>query len=186
MSVQNILKPLQWSLGGLLFDAWLRLQHNTSLTITQHPVESGAAITDHSFSNPTRFSFELGVSSCALPVLPSEVGGASRPIRAYNNLLKKQESRELLRLVTKYNTYENILIESMDAIDDYTTQNVLKVNVNCVKVIIVNTKLVLVSASPQITDTTNKGTVTAKPVPDNITDAEAWRDQLIQEAIGPK
>lgn len=177
--------PNGWSLGGLFFDAWLRLQHTSSLTITQHPVESGAAITDHSFSNPLRFSFEIGVSDCATSVIPGPYAGSSRSIRAFNALRAKQDTRQLLKLVTKYNTFENILIESMDVFDDFTTKNALKATVNLVQVIFVNTLSVLVSATPQVTDTTNRGDIPVQPVPDNIPDAEAWRDGLIEDAIGP-
>jgi len=152
--------PNGWTLGGLYFDAWLRLNHQNSLTITQHPVESGAQITDHSFVNPKRFSFEIGVSNVATSVIATQFqGGASRSVNAYNAILKLQESRQLLTLVSKYGTYENILIESIDAPDDFTTKEALKATINLYQVIIVQTVKVKVSSSVQVTNQTNRGQV---------------------------
>ena len=40
------------NIGGYFFDGYLNLSVNSSLEITQHPVESGSAISDHSYMKP--------------------------------------------------------------------------------------------------------------------------------------
>lgn len=137
------------------FDAWLRLNHNTSLTITQHPVETGAAITDHSYFNPRRFAFDIGVTDTVTS--PTFPGQQSRSVNAYNQLVEMQRSRQRLTLVTKYNTYTNILIENIDVSDDYTTQTALKATIYLLEVIVANVTQAAVSAVPQITDQTSRG-----------------------------
>jgi hypothetical protein len=156
------LPPGDWNINGIRFDAWLKLNHNSSLTITQHPVEFGAAITDHSYVNPDRFSFDLAVSN--VKTLPSFSGASNRNVNAYNTLKKLQASRDPLTLTCKYGNYEDILIESMDALDDFQTKNTLKVTVNLVRIITVDSKFFDNSTNPHATDSTKRGKVS--PVPD--------------------
>lgn len=146
--------PLQWSIGGMTFDAWLRLNHNTGLTITQHPVETGAAITDHSFVNPRRFSFNIGQSD----VGTAQTNISTVPaINKYQELVALQETREPVQLVSKYGIFTNVLIESVDVADDYTTKNVLKATVNLQEVLIANTGLAVAVALPQTILQTQNG-----------------------------
>ena len=150
--------PLSWNIEGFYFDAWLRMNQNTAITITQHPVENGASITDHSYRNPNRFSFDVGMTDVVTsPMFP---GSGTRSVNAYNALVELQQTRRLLTLGTKYQSnYTNILIESIDVSDDYRTVNALRATINLVEVIIVKTKYTQVSLTPQATDQTNRGQV---------------------------
>ena len=146
--------PLQWSIGGMIFDAWLQLNHNTSLTITQHPVETGAAITDHSYNNPRRFSFNLGQSD----VGTAQTNVSTVPaVNKYQELVSLQQARTPLQLVSKYGIFTNVLIESIDVADDYTTKTVLKATVNLQEIIIANTGLATAVALPQTILQTQNG-----------------------------
>lgn len=154
--------PGTWNLSGMTFDAWLTLNHNTTLTITQHPVETGAAITDHSYVNPNRFSFEIGMTDVvASPQVP---GLATRSINAYQAVVQMQQGRALLSLTSKYGNYDNILIESIDARDNYQTKYASKMAINLMQIIVVKNQITKVSASPQLTDRTNRGQVQAQSV----------------------
>jgi len=151
--------PLQWSLNNngtpLYFDAWLRLGHQTGLTITQHPVETGAAISDHSYVNPRRFTFDIGmtdtINSNNVPGFPT------RSISAYSLLLSLQESRQPLTLVSKYGTYRNILIETIDVSDTYVTKYALRATITLQQLILTNERNFKRSSNPQATDTTERG-----------------------------
>lgn len=151
--------PLQWSINQgnkpFYFDAWLRLGHQTSLTITQHPVETGAAISDHSYVNPRRFSFDVGMTDT---IAANNVPGfPSRSISAYNLLLNMQESRQPLTLVTKYGTYNNILIESIDVSDNYVTKYAMRATITLQQLILTNEQNFKRSSNPQATDITARG-----------------------------
>lgn len=152
--------PNGWSLDGLYFDAWLNLFHDSSLTITQHPVETGAAITDHAYVNPKRFSFQIGITDSFSAAAQGNFPAApTRSINAYNQLLNRQENRLPMRLVCKYGSYDNILIESLQANDDYTTTNAGKFTVNLVEIIRADVRLVKVTLLPQTVNQTNRGQV---------------------------
>lgn len=162
--------PNGWNINGMYFDAWLRQYHNSSMTITQHPVESGANISDHCFLNPLRFNFELGVSDSTVKSLADLFnltnylpGGPSRSINAYTKLVGLQGTRELLTLTSKYGSYNNVLIDSIDVSDDWTTKNAMKATVSMVQVILADTETFQVSANPQATDQTSRGNLS--PVP---------------------
>lgn len=47
MSEQIIKTYLDTSLGKFIFDAYFNISHESNLTITEHPIQSGANISDH-------------------------------------------------------------------------------------------------------------------------------------------
>ena len=49
-------------IGGFVFDAFLQVDHYSKLEITQHPVQTGASIADHSFMKPRTLQFEIGMT----------------------------------------------------------------------------------------------------------------------------
>lgn len=166
--------PLSWNLDGMVFDAWLTLEHNTTLTVTQHPVEKGAAITDHAYVNPRRWSFNIGeTDTIATPSVP---GNSSRSINAYQILTARQAARKLMTLVSKYGSFQNTLIESVDVQDNYQTQNAMRATINIVEVIMANTRTIKVSAIPHTTDRTVKGALPSQPVREDF--AAAFRKLL--------
>src|ERR1700722_9620867 len=95
-STNAVIAPNGWSLGlpgqPNFFDAWLTLRHSATLTATKHPVETGAEITDHSYTNPETFSFEILMSDIANP-LGNQWGTNFRGVHAYNTLIDLQNSR---------------------------------------------------------------------------------------------
>lgn len=153
--------PNGWNISGMFFDAWLSLHHDNSLTITQHPVETGATISDHCYVNPPKFSFDIGETDVvSSPVVP---GASTRSINAYITLLGLMQSRQLLTLDSKYGHYENILIESIGVSDTFQTKTTLKATVNLIQIIVANTQNIQNSSNPNATNSTNRGQVPAIP-----------------------
>lgn len=179
-----IAPPLGWNINGMEFDAWLRLNHNTSLTITQHPVETGANITDHSYRNQKRFSFDIGMTDTVNTSLIFGfianifTKGSDRSVNAYNALVAMQESRQLLTLDCKYGGYDNVLIESIDVTDDYQTKNALKATINLVQVFITTTKIEKISNNPSATNTSNRGKVNPVPALGNFSRVKFYAKRL--------
>ncbi len=161
--------PGTWNINGMTFDSWLQLNHNTDLTITQHPVETGAPITDHSFSNPRRFSFTLGMTDTA--TAPSVGGTASRSVNAYNAIVAMQQSRQFLTLTCKYGTYRNILIQSINATDDWQTVNASRLTVVLQQVIVANTDQTRITTAPQTVNQTSRGQVAPQGLSNQIVKA---------------
>lgn len=148
----------------MYFDAWLRLQHNTSLTITEHPVETGVAIADHAFSDFKRFSFDIGMSNVLQSVFANTAtANDDRSVQKYRDLVRLQNQKTFVELYSKYNTYSNILIQRVDVADDYTTKNAMKATIQLVQIIVASTSSSQLSADPQTTNQTNRGQVSAQP-----------------------
>ncbi|MDL2289128.1 hypothetical protein LJC32_07145 [Oscillospiraceae bacterium OttesenSCG-928-F05] len=147
------------SVGGLYFDAILKTDHTSKITATDHPVESGANITDHAYVEPDEISVEIGVSDSAIEA--GSFGTGARSITAFQALRKLQQSRQPFTVVTRLHTYKNMLISSISAPDDFSTMNALKAVIMMREIIIVSTQTVTVSArasaEPQKTSTTNSG-----------------------------
>ena len=157
----NNASPGEWHIDGYYFDAWLRLNHNTSVSYTQHPLEVGAAASDHSYVNMRTFSFDICVTDTVRQ--PFFTGVSNRNINAYNLLVALQAKRSLITLGSKYGEFSNVLVESIDVSDDFQSQNKMIATINLVQLIIAGTKIFKVSANPQATDTTNRGNIS--PIP---------------------
>lgn len=136
------------NLGGYFFDAVFNVDTEHSLTITQHPVQTGANISDHAFVNPIRMTMQVGVSDCMAYRSGADYGGDgdTKSVEAYRLLCKLQELRTPMQVVTRLNTYQNMLIESIDVSDDVSTLCALKATVNLVQVLVVNVGTEKVSA----------------------------------------
>ena len=156
----------QISIGGYIFDAYLRVSHSRKLTITQHPVESGAAITDHSFEEPITFELEIGMTDTTLGKIPSQFSGLnllytnssvkSRAVKAYDILVGMQKSRQPLEFVCRYGTF-NVVVEEISPEDDYTTKYSLRAQVKLKQIIQAVVSQKIVSANPEITTSINRG-----------------------------
>lgn len=162
------------NLGGWFFDAFLRIDHESKLTITEHPVQSGAAVNDHAYLNPRKLTMEIGMSDVAASIVSGQfVSGLPRSVTAFRLLQELQAKKTFLRVLTRLQLYENMLIESISAPDDYTTRYSLKATVSLREVIVPSVKTVAVSAAPQITGATNLGQI--QPVEPNVSIIEQIR-----------
>lgn len=161
VQVPGPVPPNTWNINGMFFDAWLRLNHSNMLTVTRHPVETGANISDHCFVEPKRFSFDIGMTDVfSSPAYP---GTGTRSVNAYQALVDMMESRKLLTLTCKYGSYDNVLIESIDAPDDSKTVHAMKATINLVEIILVNTSIGKVTTNQHATNSTNRGKVSPRP-----------------------
>ena len=175
---------MQSNIGGLFFDAILSTNTQESLTITSHPVQSGANISDHAFRNPTKLSMEIMMSDVMASRVPgqfTEGGGIrgavlslagannSKSISAYQRLLELQRMRLPLSVKTRLGYYNNMLIESIDAPDDVNTLSGLKCTVNMREVLIAQVSTEKVSARAWTTSKgKNMGSVEPQKMPESI------------------
>lgn len=136
--VQTVL--VKTNIGGLMFDAIFSVDTEHSLTITQHPVQTGASMSDHAFVNPVRISMQIGMSDAMAYRKGMTYAnlGPTKSISAYRMLCELQAARTPLDVVTRLNTYHNMLIESIAVSDDVSTANGLKATVGLVQVLVVD------------------------------------------------
>ena len=53
------------SIGGYVFDVYTSIDHNLASTITSHPTQFGANISDHKFDEPDQLIFQIGMSDAS-------------------------------------------------------------------------------------------------------------------------
>jgi hypothetical protein len=141
-------------IGTVIPECVIEEHMRDDLEITRHPIETGSAITDHSFKHPTEVVIRAGWSdSGSLP-------GFSR--RAYEALLTLQEKREPFTLMTGKKTYPNMLIASISQVTDVKTEHALMATVVCRQIMIVRAATTTIAprqqqAAPQATSATTNG-----------------------------
>jgi hypothetical protein len=145
--------------------------HDDELEITEHPVEQGAAITDHAYKKPARLRIRCAWSnSPSSPGLISGVvgglvagqqaavqsflgGNSVSAVRdVYSKLLKLQADRVPFRATTGKRVYENMLVKSLSVTTDPATENSLVVVATFQQIIRVSTSTISVAA-PSINQT---------------------------------
>lgn len=154
------------SIGPIYADATISETGTDEVTITEHPVQQGAAITDHAYVNPPGLMIEAEWSNSS----PQAGGDPSYCTTTYQQLLALKDNRVPFDIVTPQRTYTNMLIRTLTKRTDRTTENALSVAMTCRNIIIVQTQTSVVpkadvQKSPQKTapvqNAGNKQTVPA-------------------------
>lgn len=149
------------SQGNYLFDAYFNINHESTLSITEHPVQSGVNISDHAFMQPNQLSFEIGMSDVMKDISNSNYvsfsSDATRSINAYKILKQLQSNRIPINVYTKLWNYTNMLIETLSAPDSNETAYALKASVTLKELLVATVTTVKISERPQKTDSTNEG-----------------------------
>lgn len=166
---------LRTNIGGYFFDAILREEHSTALRITEHPVQSGSNISDHAYQLPAQIMMEIGVSDVMSSFTSGQfTGGESKSVNAYKNLLQLQKDRTPFDIVTRLNSYSNMLVEHIMAPDDHRLSTSLRALVIFKQVILASVASTTVtdSSAEQTTNSTNKGNV--QTVEPNAATTDNW------------
>ena len=169
-------RPLQWGFepqvtfiedyyGSLyFFDAIIRAEHSRTLRVTEHPVQDGANISDHSFQMPARLALEIGMSDAMDSYQAGQWQGPfAKSVNAYWKLLELQNDRLPLTVSTRLGTYVNMILEQINAPDDYKTKYGLKALVTFKQIITAQVPTTKVSVMPQQSQQTNVGEVQPTP-----------------------
>jgi hypothetical protein len=169
-ALNSLFGPLliKYSIGGYIFDGVIRADHAKRTRITSHPVQTGAAITDHSFNEPDEIVLEVAMSDAMRDKKRGQFGeGAGRSKKAFEALTKLKEARQPLEVVTRLKTYKNMLIESMEVADDFKTTSGLRATVVLREVFFAAVDETTVSARPHTTGATVGGELSPEPATDS-------------------
>lgn len=128
------------SVGAFTFDSTYFEQHNATITVTKQPVEFGADMPDHAFTEPLILTVSGAVSDAPLLPNPSfdASSSASRSASAYQKLLMLANSKTLLNVQTGLAGYTNMLITSLNTMQDADTANVFEFVMQLMKIPIIN------------------------------------------------
>ena len=169
---------IKYNVGGLFLDAFLKVVHTLNLTVTQHPVETGANISDHAYIEPAQLQISFLMSDCATSIIPGQFGDwSSRSVSAFQALRQIQLQRVPVQITTRLNVYQNMLITSLLPTEDNTTCHGLRGTCTLQEIFVatVQTVQIKVSANPQTTDSNTVGTVTPQaPTPAQAAQIESW------------
>lgn len=60
------------SLGGYVFDIYSNINHNLNSTITSHPTQFGANVSDHVIEEPDMLTFQIGMSDASQDLIKGQ------------------------------------------------------------------------------------------------------------------
>lgn len=167
-SLQDVFVKPYRVLGLIVPDCTIDERHSDRMVVTEHPVEQGAAISDHAYKLPEEVVLRYGWSD-------STGGYENYSVFAYEQLLALQNKREPFDIYTGKRLYQSMLITSIDVTTDAANEHATIATIVCRRVIIVATSITNVPApaasqSKNVTPTESKPTVTPRPAenPDSL------------------
>lgn len=147
------------SIAGITPDITIEEEHQDQLVITDHPVELGATISDHAYDLPSEVLITYGWT----PSGPTNSGfSASFLNDLYKKILAVKSAKTLFQVFTGRRIYTNMLLQSVTLTTDKTTEQALVVRMLCRQIILVQTRIVVVSLDPTTQATPQK---TLPPAP---------------------
>lgn len=171
LGLESILVRPSRRIGPFAAQVWLEETHTDELEISDHPVETGARITDHAFMRPSEVTIRCGWSNSpsgaagaggiggliegaitgvlqTIPGLTSLLSGndESSVKAVYQRLLALQAARVPFDVLTGKRAYNNMLIKSLRTTTDPDSENSLIITAVCRQIIIVKTQVVTVGA----------------------------------------
>lgn len=138
----------QRSIGTFIPDIVVAELHHDHMSITKHPVETGAAISDHCFMENPVVEMQCGASN--------STGRSEGYVQAvYAQVLALQAERKPFNVSTGKRQYQNMLISDIIVTTDETKEFVLDFTVKLERVTIVSTQT---SSSGGAASNSNQGT----------------------------
>jgi hypothetical protein len=113
-------------IGGVFVDVVVSEQATASMEIPQHPVENGAKTSDHAYRVPTEIEM-----SCA---------ASGDPVATYRALFGIMKAAQPFDIMTGFDLFENMLIESLTPSRDCGTGAILQFDAHLKEIIIVKTQ----------------------------------------------
>ena len=112
-----------------LFDAVFSAAHSLSVAVTDHPVQSGAAVADHAYVEPETVTLEIGVSDAMTNAAVIAGASESRSVSAFQKLREIALARRPVSLITRLGTYSNMLVSSVSAEESADTMAALRAEI---------------------------------------------------------
>lgn len=163
-SVPQTIRQTQTASTTYFFDAVMRAEHTQDLTETRHPIQIGASVIDHAYMNPAVITLEIGMSDVMGRFASGQyTSNNSKSISAYQTFKSIQRQRLPITLNTRLDTYDNMLIRRIQAVDNKSTKFGLRAEITFGQIITASLAQQTVSARPDATDTTNEGTKQPAP-----------------------
>ena len=135
-----------WSVGEISLDLILTETHSLNAVVTQHPVQDGSTISDHITILPRSGTMRVLVSNFSLSTAKGdaradwdeiydqgEAAQKSLPNRAeeaWKKLKDLVKKRELVKVVTSLEVYEDVVITRVETTRDGDTGDALEIDID--------------------------------------------------------
>jgi hypothetical protein len=143
----------------MVLDGDVKQTHTANATITEFPLEDGSFANDHTILKPKIFTMSVGVMD------------EETPFDTYVGLLNIRDNRTLLDIQTHLVLYTDYLIESIDAMEETSTGDVVMFNLTFKEVRFAKSKQVKIErkqlkgdVKDKLQSKANRGTVDHKKV----------------------
>ena len=158
------------NIGGLFFDAVISVSTEHTATITSHPVQLGANISDHMYLEPISITMEIAMSDAMDSMVYGQwKGGYTKSVSAYRMLCDLQARRIPITVLTRLNQYPDMVIESISVNDDYKSLYGLHATVSLKQVFVAEATTDTVSARSWVTDAdANRGEAQPVGIPTSV------------------
>lgn len=113
------------------FEVTIEEQHTDEVTITAHPVERGAPVTDHFYRNAAQLTVKVGSSAAFI--------GSTDLSNFYTDLIAMQRSGGLIAVQTGKRYYDSMLIHSIEVDTVAASENAMMLTMQLQEVILVDT-----------------------------------------------
>ena len=126
-------------------------------TITEHPVEQGAAITDHVFDQPADLQIRFGATNSS-----ADAGGDEGYVtNLYQQILALKTAHQPFQIQTGKRLYDNMVVAEITQVTDKDSEAALFFTAICKQIIIVQTSVVQVPAAANQADPQKTSAVTS-------------------------
>jgi len=181
------------SIGPFTAQVTIEERHSDEMVITDHPVESGAVISDHAYMLPSVVVIRGGWSDSpsqggGIGDLLTDVGlgglsgltsmtsgeGVGSVREMYQNMLELQRSRIPFEVQTGKRLYQNMLIRRLDTTTDKENENSTVMTIECREILVVKTQVVSVGAPPEDQENPESTQPTSEKGTKQLTDAPTY------------
>lgn len=161
---------IKTNIAGFFFDGFLSIDHSYKTTITSHPVQTGANISDHAYNEPAELRIVIKMSDAKEDIVGGQFAGIAytRSVGAFNILKQLNEQRMAFQVHTRLATYQNMMISGISISDDLDNLYGLEASVDLQQILVASTKTVKISKRVQTTASTSVGSKNAKKIDSSL------------------
>jgi hypothetical protein len=162
VSVSLIYKVTRAKIDAVELDATISEQHGADVEATEHPVERGAAVTDHVRPKPRTLSIEGLLTNTPLRVDEKTAtrttsigtvtdradaikGVTGRAEEAFARLERLRDAGTIFTVATRHRTYPNVIITSLSVPRDAKTGDAIRFSIAMREIRIVESQFVEVA-----------------------------------------
>lgn len=155
MALENLFIRTKNSIAGVNIDGIISEDHDRQWRTTDHPVELGANITDHTIIEPKKLTIvgeitDTPLGGAAFGAIIDTVGrfgtstenGGTRSQQGYQQLIAVANARDVISVQTKLQLYDSMIISSIRTLQDKDSSKIVRFQMDLKEIFVVETEVV--------------------------------------------